>query len=75
MQIHYRCKCGNKLEVDNVKTVSYGYEVEVIIEPCDVCAAQQPLAPDSPYVCLHCGAHISSEHLPWCKSLPQNGGR
>lgn len=38
-------------------------------------AAQQPLAPDSPYVCLHCGAHISSEHLPWCKSLPQNGGR
>lgn len=34
-----------------------------------------PLAPDSPYVCLHCGAHISSEHLPWCKSLPQNGGR
>lgn len=38
-------------------------------------AAQQLLAPDSPYVCLHCGAHISSEHLPWCKSLPQNGGR
>ena len=34
-----------------------------------------PRVPDSPYVCLHCGAHISSEHLPWCKSLPQNGGR
>lgn len=33
------------------------------------------LAPDSPYVCLHCGAHISSDHLPWCKSLSQNGGR
>ena len=32
-------------------------------------------APDSPYVCLHCGAHASSDHLPWCKSLPQNGGR
>ena len=31
-------------------------------------------APDSPYVCLHCGAHISSDHLPWCKSLAQNGG-
>jgi len=32
-------------------------------------------SPDSPYVCLHCGAHASSDHLPWCKSLPQNGGR
>ena len=32
-------------------------------------------APDSPYVCLHCGAHILSDHLPWCKSLSQNGGR
>ncbi len=35
-------------------------------------AAQHALAPDSPYACLHCGAHISSDHLPWCKSLPQN---
>ena len=41
----------------------------------EMVAAQQLLAPDSPYVCLHCGAHILSDHLPWCKSLAQNGGR
>lgn len=54
----------------------YDIDPQDLKEFCDaVEAAQQLLAPDSPYVCLHCGAHISSEHLPWCKSLPQNGGR
>ena len=43
MNIEYRCKCGNKLEVDQVKPRSYGYDVEVILEQCEACASKQNL--------------------------------
>lgn len=46
MKITYRCKCGNKLEVDQVKPVSYGYDAEVILEQCDMCVAKHSTQSD-----------------------------
>ena len=46
MDVVYRCQCGNKLEVDSVKIISHGYGVEVTLEPCDICAAQQSVQAD-----------------------------
>lgn len=61
MNIEYRCKCGNKLEVDQVKPKSYGYDVEVILEQCDMCAAQHRVQLTGLY-CPHCG-DLHSDHL------------